>query len=417
MHLSKQHLILAARLGISALLLWVLVTKIGSSWSEAIPDPTAHTFAWLAGALVLTFLGVVLSAARWSAVLAALGQRPPFRRLVSLYFAGQFMGNVLPSTIGGDALRVSRLARETGDGPTIFASVVLERLTGWLVLPVITLVGLAVNPGLRELGRASALAFAVASTTLVLLAVVLVLTGRQGQGLEGRLEHNDGWRRFTSAVRFGIRRLAADPRATARILATGFAYQLILIASALMAARALDLPSGVGPTALLAFVPAILTAQVLPISISGLGVREGLFVLFLQPLAVPRSQAIALGLLLYLLNLVVSLLGAPAFAVGGRPSRGPGGEPADGSADRSALPETAPSVSPSNERNMVDRSDEAPLRAGVKRFDAPNPGLGRSDRLSAMATVSSGPSRDSRNPNGPFSARLAPALASFGGLT
>jgi hypothetical protein len=309
---------MVARLVISAALLWVLVTKIGTNWSEAIPDPTAHTFAWLAGALVLTFAGVVLSAARWSAVLAALGQHPPFRRLVSLYFAGQFMGNVLPSTIGGDALRVSRLARDTGEAPTTFASVVLERLTGWLVLPVITLLGLAVNPGLRELGRATSLAFGVAVGTLVLLAVVLVLTARQGSGIEAKLEHNEGWRRFTGAVRFGIRRLAREPAATARILATGFAYQFILIASALMAARALDLPAGAGPTALLAFVPAVLTAQVMPISISGLGIREGLFVLFLQPLGVPKSQAIALGLLLYLLNLVVSLFGAPAFAVGHR---------------------------------------------------------------------------------------------------
>ncbi|MBX3285823.1 MAG: flippase-like domain-containing protein [Actinobacteria bacterium] len=316
MQISRPQLIMAARLVISALLLWVLVTKIGTNWSETIPDATGHTLAWLAGALVLTFLGVVLSAVRWSAVLAALGQHPPFGRLLSLYFAGQFVGNVLPSTIGGDALRVSRLAKDNGEGPTTFASVVLERLTGWLVLPVITLFGLAVNPGLRELGRASAIAFAVAAGTLTLLVVVLFLTARPGQGLEGRLEHNEGWRRFTSAVRFGIHRLVHEPAATARILATGFAYQLILIGSALMAARALGLPSGAGPTALLAFLPAVLIAQVLPISISGLGVRELLFVLFLHPLGVPRSQAIALGLLLYLLNLVVSLLGAPAFAVG-----------------------------------------------------------------------------------------------------
>jgi uncharacterized membrane protein YbhN (UPF0104 family) len=55
---------------------------------------------------------------------------------------------------------------------------------------------------------------------------------------------------------------------------------------------------------------------------SGLGVREGAFVLFLGPLGVAQQEAIALGLLLYLLNLVVSLLGAPAFAAGGR-SRAP----------------------------------------------------------------------------------------------
>lgn len=316
--LNRQQLILVARLLISAFLLWILVTEIGANWSEAIPDPTAHTFAWLAGALILTFASVLLSAARWGAVLEALGQRPPFRRLFTLYLAGQFMGNVLPSTIGGDALRVSRLSKDTGDSPTVFASVVLERLTGWLVLPVITLIALAVNPGLRELGQASALASGVAAGTLALLGVVLFLAAREGRGIEERLEQNEGWRRFTSAVRYGLRRLMHEPAATARILATGFAYQLILISSALMAARALNLPSGAGPTALLAFVPAVLTAQVLPISISGLGVREGLFVLFLNPLGVPRSQAIALGLLLYLLNLVVSLCGAPSFAVGNR---------------------------------------------------------------------------------------------------
>ncbi len=77
----------------------------------------------------------------------------------------------------------------------------------------------------------------------------------------------------------GIHELSHRPAATARILATGLAYQLILIGSALMAARALGLPAGAGPTALLAFLPAVLIAQVLPISISGLGVREGVMIL------------------------------------------------------------------------------------------------------------------------------------------
>jgi uncharacterized membrane protein YbhN (UPF0104 family) len=57
---------------------------------------------------------------------------------------------------------------------------------------------------------------------------------------------------------------------------------------------------------------------VIPISLGGLGVREGAFVLFLGPLGVPTASAVALGLLVYGLNLCVSLLGAPAFAVGGR---------------------------------------------------------------------------------------------------
>ena len=61
--------------------------------------------------------------------------------------------------------------------------------------------------------------------------------------------------------------------------------------------------------------------QVLPLTVGGLGLREGSFILFLGPLGVSTSQAIALGLLVYFLNLAVSLLGAPAFAAGVRAHR------------------------------------------------------------------------------------------------
>jgi uncharacterized membrane protein YbhN (UPF0104 family) len=61
-------------------------------------------------------------------------------------------------------------------------------------------------------------------------------------------------------------------------------------------------------------------AQTVPISLGGLGIREGALVLFLHPLGVPTGRAVALGLLVYALNLTVSLLGAPSFALGGRRS-------------------------------------------------------------------------------------------------
>jgi len=311
---KRSHLVLLARLLVSGGLLSVLLLKLDHK-ASLLPPFNRHTVLWLVGAFGLTVAGVVLSALRWSAVLHALGQRPRLRRLLSHYFAGQFMSNVLPSTIGGDALRVSRQARDSGQSPTSFASVVLERLTGWLVLPVITLAAFAVNPGLRHLGRASTVAMAVATATLVLLTVVLLLTARPGAAA---LVHNEGWRRFTGAVRLGLRQLAKEPAAAVRVVATGFAYQLVLVTAALMAARSLGMPAEVGFTAMLAFVPAVLIAQVLPITISGLGVRELLFTLFLHPLGVPRSQAVAFGLLLYLLNLLASLFGAPAFAVGHR---------------------------------------------------------------------------------------------------
>jgi uncharacterized protein (TIRG00374 family) len=265
--------------------------------------------------MALTLAGLVLSAVRWQRVLEVLGLHARLRRLVNHCLAGQFVSNVLPGTIGGDVLRVARLSRDTGESPKTFASVVLERLTGWLVLPLISVIGFVVNPPLRDLGRATQVALGLAFATLLALCILLYAVADQRIG--GRFEAKEGWRRFASAVHLGLAQMKHEKAATANVLFVGFIYQLVLVLAAVSAAQALGVrPAGL--TALLAFFPAVAIAQVLPIGISGLGVREGAFVLFLGPLGVDAQDAIALGLLLYLLNLGVSLLGAPAFAVGGR---------------------------------------------------------------------------------------------------
>jgi hypothetical protein len=84
--------------------------------------------------------------------------------------------------------------------------------------------------------------------------------------------------------------------------------------AATAAARALAID--ISFTALLALYPAVLVTQVLPIGIAGLGLREGALVYFLAPLGVSHEEAVALGLLLFFLNLLVSVLGVPALLAG-----------------------------------------------------------------------------------------------------
>jgi len=308
---------LLLRVGGSAVMLAILVGKAPDFDAEQlVPEWHATTGLWLLGAAAFTLVGIVLSSMRWQAVLTALGVPSHLGHLISHYLAGQFVSNVLPTTIGGDVLRVSRLSRESGEPPASFASVVLERLTGWLILPVLTYIGFVINPGLTREGTSAGVALAIATATLVLLAALLAAVASRRFG--GRVEGRDGWRRFAGAVHLGLDRLRRRPGAAASVLAVGFAYQLALVVAALFAAKAVGMGVEVGPTALLAFFPAVAIAQVLPLGISGLGIREGAFALFLTPLGVSTEQAVALGLLLYLLNLGVSLLGAPAFALGGR---------------------------------------------------------------------------------------------------
>lgn len=312
----RYRWVLPLRIAVSLVMLGILWWRFPDlQWGELIPAWDASTIAWLCAAAVMTFAGIALSAVRWDVVLRALGLKEKLSTLVPLYFAGQFVSNVLPSTIGGDVLRVSRLSKKNNQPATTFASVALERLTGWFVLPLLTLFGLAINPGLRELGRATVLALAVAVVTLIALIAVLFAANHPRVG--GRYADREGWQRFIAAIHIGITRLRHRPSSALAIGAVGIIYQVSLCLAALMVAAALGFP-WLGLTALLAFYPAVLIVQVLPIGIAGLGVRESAFVLFLVPLGVPAEKAVALGLVLYFLNAIASLFGAPVFAVGGR---------------------------------------------------------------------------------------------------
>jgi uncharacterized membrane protein YbhN (UPF0104 family) len=309
----RRRLVPALRALVSLAMLAFLLQRVQRvKLSSILPAWRPHSGVWIGAALLVTFFGVVLSAMRWSRVLAALEIPARLRTLVSHYLAGLFVGNFLPSTIGGDVLRVSRLSASNGEAPRTFASVVLERLTGWLVLPLISLMGLFGNPTLLRLGTASHVALALSFGTLALLTAILVLAGSPALG--GRFSTNEGWLRFAGAVHLGIDRFRHAPMAAVEVFATALAYQLAVMFAAFLAVQAMGLH--VGWTAILAFMPAVAIAQVLPITIGGLGLREGAIVLFLTPLGVGTAEAIALGLLIYGINLTVSLLGAPAFAVG-----------------------------------------------------------------------------------------------------
>lgn len=314
MHDRRRRIWAIVRVVVSAAMLIVLVPR-ASAYVGPLLRPT--TLAFLIAAVAVTLGGVVLATLRWHRVLAVLDVRAKVSTLLSHYLAGLFVSNFLPTTIGGDVLRVSRLSAGSGERPRSFASVVLERLSGWLVLPVISLVTLAINPGLLRppIAEASRLVVVISLVTLSLLVVVLGAASSPSIGR--RLAAQAGWLRFVNAIHLGLARFRRSPGMAAEVLIVGFAYQLAVVFAAFLSAKAIGLP--VSWTAVLAFMPAVAIVQVLPApTIGGLGVREGAFVLFLHPLGVSVDQAITLGLLVYGINLVTSLFGAPSFAVGAR---------------------------------------------------------------------------------------------------
>jgi uncharacterized membrane protein YbhN (UPF0104 family) len=304
----------AVRIVASAVMLGLLLPRMHLP-SLLPPGHHGDTIVYLLLGLLTTLGGIVLSAWRWQRVLAVFDADTRLPNLVSHYLAGQFVGNFLPSTIGGDVLRVSRLsATSEVPGSSVFASVVIERLTGWIVLPLLALAGLLFRPSLLRLGVASRLALALSFGTLLLLVGIVSAAG--SSRVAGRFARNEGWTRFIGAVHLGVDSLRRRPQAAAGVLGVATVYQLSPVLAAWFATRALGLHLPM--MALLAFTPVVAIAQVLPLSLNGLGIREGAFVLFLGPLGVAAGQAVAVGLIVYAMTLAVSLLGAPAFAVGGR---------------------------------------------------------------------------------------------------
>lgn len=312
---------IAVRLVISLLFLGILFWRLPPvSIDDVIPEFTTSTILWMVFAVGVHVVAYVLQTLRWVQVSSTLGLHLPFRRMFGYLLAGEFVSNALPTSFGGDVVRVVRQGQETGNFTDAFAATALERLTGWLVLPLLSAIALVIRPDLLQLGGASLAAVVLNITTLVGLVGLLWLAGHPRGA--GRLVGRAGWTRYVGAVHLGVLAFRHKPWQVASVLGAGIGFQFLQCVSVLAAARALGLHQ-VDLIVVMAFFPPTAILQNLPLALGGLGVREGAFVLFFGALHPPvaDSQAIALGLLVYAVFIVASLAGAPSFALHRGPAR------------------------------------------------------------------------------------------------
>lgn len=267
-------------------------------------------------ALVLQFAGVALSAAKWGVLLRTNQQHLPFSWLLGNYLAGQFANNFLPTTIGGDALRVTQLGRRIGSYSHASASVFMERLTGFLALSVIACFALLLSmlPG-SPLTTAPWIRWVTAGFTA--LALGLLVVSFLAPQVQQRVE------RFLPArVREPFERVTLQianysPRGwqLALVMAMSFAFQLLWIFMHVVAGAALGIQAPLLVYGLM--VPMTDILGLLPIFFNSLGVREAVFTLYLGQVGIPSDQAIALALLVFSIRLIISALGGLVLLFGG----------------------------------------------------------------------------------------------------
>jgi uncharacterized membrane protein YbhN (UPF0104 family)/SAM-dependent methyltransferase len=251
----------------------------------------------------------VFAAARWCAVVEACGSRLPFGKALLAYVEANFFNQALPSTIGGDAVRVWRSSQAgLAFGPAT-VGVLLDRAFGLVTLAALALFGavaLRSAPGSQPAG-----------TTLGVAAFAVIGGAIAGGGLSTLFPWLRNWD-ITRGVYWlsdGVKRVMT--RTDTAIATIGHSLVGHLITVVAFQQLAVSLGIAIGFDGALKALPAILLASAIPLSVGGWGIREsaGIAIMPLLGLASP-DEALALSLLLGVCLLLIGLLGGIVWLLG-----------------------------------------------------------------------------------------------------
>lgn len=267
-------------------------------------------FSYIALALVVYFFSQLLSTLRWEVLARPLGFKKPFMVFLNFYLIGMFFNLFAPGTVGGDVSRIYYLARdEEGEreknwsGATLNAavSVFVDRVIGMMVLVWLGALGLilfpeyAVPSAVRLLTFALALGFVVGGLLIPVLRRILPEVG------------------YSTVVklRIALRSYRAHRQAIPQAIALSFAVHLIQAWIHLLIGRAIHIE--IPFSYCIIVYPLVGTFAAIPISLNGLGLREGGYLFLLAVIGINSEKAIAFGILLFLVVAADSLVGGIVF--------------------------------------------------------------------------------------------------------
>jgi uncharacterized membrane protein YbhN (UPF0104 family) len=305
-------LLVAIQVAVSVgLLAWLLLRIAEREGMSALAERMG-TLAWLpvAAAIALHFVAVLAGVARWRLLLDARGLGQPFLWLLRSFLIGRFIGAFTPSTAGLDGWRGFEVARRTGDVAASASVILVEKLVGLIGMATVCA---AVLPfGVLDRMGATALLGIVSGIAFASAMGLWILASPE------RTRRLARW--LPKPLRARAARLAeglATGGLTGGRLATAVGWGCIshLALSAVFAATGLALEVPVDPLALLAVGNAIVMAVLVPVSVGGVGVREGMAVFLLAGAGVSEADAVLIALLGYLTGQFPALVGGILLAI------------------------------------------------------------------------------------------------------
>lgn len=285
--------------GLSLVLLAVLLRRTDlADLRLAVANARA---GWVIAGLIGYIASMVVSSIRWTMLARPLGFREPYGYFFGSYFTGMYMNLFAPSTVAGDIGRALFLAGGQRRRALAFTTVLADRGLGFAVLCCIGAFAILTQPQYRLPAPLYYGAWVVPPATLLgwlfgpkLMVRVFAPTNR--------------WRRM---VERDLAPYWNDYRLLMRTSAVACVFHVMQILTQVLLARALgvDVPWSF----FFIFVPVVGIVGMLPVSFSGIGIRESGYWFFLSQIGVDRAAAVALGLLSSGVVLATGLSGGLVF--------------------------------------------------------------------------------------------------------
>lgn len=297
---ARRQIWTLIKFGITGGLLYYLSSKIDLTHALALLS-SAHPGAVLAALLMIGAQQFII-AMRWRVLAGMKGPVPGYVPFLRWTMEGLFFNQALPSSVGGDAIRMFRLARDGGVGTTrAVSSVLLDRAFGLLGIVVIAaaflpaMFHLITDPVMQK-GVVLMLAAGLGGFVLFLVLDALPAKVRR-------------WKMVAEFLNMSrqARQVILNPAKLVKITLSTAVGQILALSSFYVLALGIGTDVGYGVT--MAVLPVAILIATIPVTIAGWGLREGVLVLALSFAAVPEAEALALSVLYGLVQIAVGLPG------------------------------------------------------------------------------------------------------------
>jgi uncharacterized membrane protein YbhN (UPF0104 family) len=295
----RKILLFSTKIVISAVLLFLALRK--TNFSDVVARLDIGSIGWIALAILIAFLQIAFGALRWRTIAAKCGTRLTSAQALRFNLIGSFFNQALPSSIGGDAIRIWLVRRSSNGWRKAAYSVFIDRAIGSIALAIFVVGTL---PWSYQLigdvnGR-----YALLLVDFVALAggAVFLLVGRLRWAWLSKPQTKDVYACSTIANRL----IFSWPRGL-MILALSLLIHFLSAVVAWSVARSIEAP--VSFFQLLELVPPVILITMIPISIAGWGVREATMGLAFGYAGLMVSDGVNVSLLFGVVTFFVGALG------------------------------------------------------------------------------------------------------------